>query len=251
MATPNEKQYITQLKQNLSNNTAIIFFSRSASYEADKKPFLKTSFKSNKRIAESLIDHSLAIIKETEFPFYIFDETRQTGKTFNERLLSAIDYGFTKGHTSLIVVGNDCPQLTAKDILIASEKLNSNDFVIGPTYTGGLYLIGLTKNNAYNSLITNIKWQTNTVAKNTLSWLSASAADYFLLSTLSDFNDINDYDFLKARLTVCNKFLIIIKSILASYNFLFYLKQVHFLQCTQLSAKQLRGPPALSQLSLT
>jgi hypothetical protein len=29
-------------------------------------------------------------IKNTEFPFYIFDETRQTGKTFNERLLSAI-----------------------------------------------------------------------------------------------------------------------------------------------------------------
>jgi hypothetical protein len=68
----------------------MIFFSRSASYEADKKSFLKTSFNSNKKIAESLIDHSLATIKKTEFPFYIFDETRQTGKTFNERLLSAI-----------------------------------------------------------------------------------------------------------------------------------------------------------------
>jgi hypothetical protein len=251
LATPNEKQYITQLKKNLSNNTAIIFFSRSASCEADRKPFLKTSFKSNKRIAESLIDHSLAIIKQTEFPFYIFDETRQTGKTFNERLLSAIDYGFTKGHSSLVIIGNDCPQLTAKELLIASEKLKSNDFVIGPNYNGGLYLIGLTKSAAYNSLITNIKWQTSTVAKNTLSWLSASTADYFLLSTLSDFNNINDYVFLKDRLTVYNKFSIVIKSILASYSLLFYLNKVIFLQSIQLSAEQLRGPPALNRFSLT
>ncbi len=235
----------------MSNNTAIIFFSRSASYEADKKSFLKTSFNSNKKIAESLIDHSLITIKKTEFPFYIFDETRQTGKTFNERLLSAIDYGFTKGHSSLIVIGNDCPQLTAKDIVNASEKLSSNDFVIGPTYNGGLYLIGLTKNAAYNNLITNIKWQTSTVAKNTLSWLYTSAADYFLLSRLSDFNDINDYVFLKARLTVCNKFLVVIKSILASHSLLFYLNKVFFFQSIQLSAEQLRGPPALDPFLLT
>ncbi len=50
-----------------------------------------------------------------------------------------------KGHSSLVVIGNDCSQLTAKDILIASKKLSSNDFVIGSTYNGGLYLIGLSK----------------------------------------------------------------------------------------------------------
>ncbi len=212
---------------------------------------MKTSFKSNKRIAESLIDHSLAIIKKTEFPFYIFNETRQTGKTFNERLLSAIDYGFAKGHSSLIIIGNDCPQLTAKDIVNASEKLNSNDFVIGPTYNGGLYLIGLTKNTAYKNLITNIKWQTSTVAESTLSYLYTTAADYFLLSTLSDFNNINDYVFLKARLAGCNKFLKVIKCILASYSLLFYLNKVLFFQSIQLSAEQLRGPPALNRFLLT
>ncbi len=229
----------------MSNNTAIIFFSRSASYEADKKPFLKTSFKSNKRIAESLIDHSLVTIKKTGFPFYVFDEKKQAGNTFNERLLSAVTYGFDKGHSKLIVIGNDCPQLTAKDILIAAEKLNNNDFIIGPTYTGGLYLIGLTKNAAYHNFITNIKWQTGAVVERTLSFLNDSAVNYFLLSTLSDFNDINDYSFLKLRLAVYNKILKAIKSIIASYNTLFYPSPVNIIYCIQLSSKQLRGPPFL------
>jgi glycosyltransferase A (GT-A) superfamily protein (DUF2064 family) len=161
-------------------------------------------------------------------------------------LLSAVTYGFDKGHSKLIVIGNDCPQLTAKDILSAADKLNNNDFIIGPTYSGGLYLIGLTKNADYHNFINSIEWQTNKVVERALSFLYDSEVDYYLLSTLSDFNDINDFTFLKARLTVCNKFLNVIKSIIASYNALFYPSPVNIIHCIQLSAKQLRGPPAMS-----
>ena len=179
-------------------------------------------------------------------PFYVFDEKKQTGNTFSERLLCAVTYGFDKGHNNLIIVGNDCPQLTAKDILIAAEKLNNNDFIFGPTFNGGLYLIGFTKNTAYRNFITHIKWQTGTVVKSTLSFLHDSAVDYFLLSTLSDFNDVNDYIFLKDRLTVYTTFFEIIKSIIASHNSLFYLSPVHIIPCVQLSAQKFRGPPALN-----
>lgn len=230
-------------KEILVNNTAIIFFTSSASREAAEKSFLKTSLKSNKTIAANLIGHSLATIKKTTFPFYIFDEKKQAGNTFNEKLLSAIAYGFDKGHDKLIVIGNDCPQLTAKDILIADEKLNNNDFIIGPTYTGGLYFIGLTKNVDYQNFITSIEWQTGTVVERAISFLHDFEVDYYLLSTLSDFNDINDYIFLKLRLAVYNKFLKVIKCIIASYTSLFYLSPVTIIQCIQLSAKQLRGPP--------
>ncbi|MEO8582318.1 MAG: DUF2064 domain-containing protein [Flavitalea sp.] len=181
----------------------------------------------------------------------MFDETRQTGNTFSERLLSAIDYGFIKGHNRLIVIGNDCIQLTEQEILIASDKLISNDFVIGPTHNGGLYLIGLTENTPYANLISNVKWQTGTVADSAKSFLCASAAGYFLLPTLSDFNDINDYVFLKARVSVFNPLLILIKSVLTSYSLLVYLIRDLSLQSIDLSAEQLRGPPARSYIPLT
>ena len=229
----------------LVNDTAIIFFTRSASREAIEKSFLKTSHKSNKKIAESLISHSLATIKKTRLPFYVFNEKRQVGNTFNEKLLSAVTYGFDKGHHKLIVIGNDCPELTANDILIAAEELNNNDFIIGPTYNGGLYCLGLTENAVFQNFITNIEWQTSNVAERALSFLHDSEVGYYLLPTLSDFNDINDYTFLKLHLAVYNNLLKIIKSIIASYNSLFYLSPVKIIKCLQLSANQLRGPPIL------
>lgn len=227
----------------LVHNTAILFFSRSASCEAVAKPYLKASLKSNTQIAKSLISNSLATLNKTALPFYLLDEKKQEGNTFNDKLLNAITYGFDKGHEKLIVVGNDCPQLTAKDILIAAEKLNNNDFVIGPTYTGGLYLIGLTKNADFHNFIPNVAWQTDTVVERTLSFLHETAVAYFLLPTLSDFNDINDYTFLKHRLTVYNLFLKVIKSIIASHHSPLYPSPVNFINCVHLSSLQLRGPP--------
>ena len=229
----------------LVNDTAIIFFSRSASSEAGEKSFLKTSLKSNKKIAASLIGQSITTIKKTALSFYIFDEKKQAGNTFNERLLSAVKYGFDQGHDKLIIIGNDCPQLTAKDLLNASEKLNNNDFIIGPTYAGGLYLIGLTKNADYHNFIKTIEWQTATVVERTLSFLQDASVNYLLLSTLSDFNNLNDYSFLKRRLAVYNNFLKVIKSIIASYSTLFYPLPVYIIDGLQLTAEQLRGPPVL------
>jgi len=83
-----------------------------------------------------------------------------------------------------VVIGTDCPDLGAREVLQAFDMLAANGVVLGPADDGGYYLIGL--NRAAPPLFERIGWGTSTVLAETQSAAAANGFSMALLRTLSD-----------------------------------------------------------------
>lgn len=73
------------------------------------------------------------------------------------------------GGESALVIGTDCPDLTAPRLQQAANALRHSDATLVPTADGGYALLGLNRFHA--SLFTGIGWSTATVAFETLCHL--------------------------------------------------------------------------------
>lgn len=80
----------------------------------------------------------------------------QEGRTFGDRLNNAVETLLQLGYERIVIVGSDCPDLDSQDLLTALESLESRSVVLGPDHRGGLYLIGISKEQA--SLLHGISW---------------------------------------------------------------------------------------------
>lgn len=80
----------------------------------------------------------------------------QSAGDLGERLQAALIDAARQGHTPLLVIGSDCPELTAADLQEALRVLRSKDVVVGPACDGGYYLLGMQK--VWLSLLTDIPW---------------------------------------------------------------------------------------------
>ena len=96
-------------------------------------------------------------------PVIYVDETKQTGVDFGSRFSNALQLGFKKGYDALITIGNDCPFLQVKHITEAKKAIENGNTVLGPTYDGGFYLLGLSKENFNPATFYNFSWGTNRV----------------------------------------------------------------------------------------
>jgi len=65
--------------------------------------------------------------------------------TYVSDITFSFNHLFKLGYEKVISLHADCPDLPKKYIENAVEKLNTNDFVLGPTEDGGFYLFGLKK----------------------------------------------------------------------------------------------------------
>ncbi len=66
----------------------------------------------------------------------------------------------------LLLIGSDCPELTAEILLEAFTVLPTHDLVLGPAFDGGYYLIGTHGEAASTvcaTLFHDMEWGTNTV----------------------------------------------------------------------------------------
>ena len=72
-----------------------------------------------------------------------------------------------KGHEKAIIIGSDCPQLSTPIIQEAFDALDHHDTVIGPTYDGGYYLLGMK--NLYPFLFDDMRWSVDDVFNTTIS----------------------------------------------------------------------------------
>ncbi len=86
---------------------------------------------------------------------------KQTGSSLGERLENALKTAFAAGEKKVIVIGTDCPDLTSDHINKTFNLLSSSNLVLGPTFDGGYYLIGLKK--LYRELFQEISWGSNKV----------------------------------------------------------------------------------------
>ncbi len=110
--------------------------------------------------------------------------------TLGDRLQAAATNAFTGGSQSVILVGTDCPDLSASLISEAFERLGRADVVLGPAIDGGYTLIGMK--SPHQELFAGIDWGTERVLAQTLDRCRRQSFTTELLLPLSDVDHPED-----------------------------------------------------------
>ncbi len=141
--------------------------------------------------------------KETAFAELFgknFSYMPQTGADLGKRMHNAFTACFAEGFQSVVLIGSDSPDLPREIIEKAFGLLESYEVVIGPTYDGGYYLIGFSKNSFSEVFFENMVWSTNSVYAETIRRFEQEGISFHVLPTWRDIDTVND---LKALLKDC------------------------------------------------
>ena len=130
-------------------------------------------------------------IWEDEWSKKLFFKYVQNGKDLGDRMSSAFANALSDQNKALIV-GSDCSQLQSEHIKNASKKLDEYDIVIGPTFDGGYYLIGMKKHHEH--LFKKMEWSVASVYTETISRIEEAGLTYYALPKLSDIDTIEDWE---------------------------------------------------------
>lgn len=95
----------------------------------------------------------------------------QGGGDLGERMARAVRRVTTQQRQSVLLMGTDCPALTAARLSQAAEQLQAHDAVLVPAFDGGYVLLGLKA--PCPALFTQMRWSTSTVASETLRRMAA------------------------------------------------------------------------------
>jgi rSAM/selenodomain-associated transferase 1 len=108
-----------------------------------------------------------------------------------ERLHAAFVETFNQGAARVVIIGSDCPGVSARDIEAAWAALKANDVVIGPATDGGYWLIGLRE--PQSALFKEMAWSTKTVFQETVKRCEAAGLSVKLLRELADVDTETDW----------------------------------------------------------
>lgn len=170
----------------MNNKTAILIFANSAEKEAEKKSFLSVNIfnELNARVKE--------IAKQTNLCYFHFTENEQKGVSFGERFCNAIEAIFDKGFSNIITIGNDTPHLKIHHLLDTVRQLEENNFVLGPSFDGGFYLMGLKKEYFDKEKFLKFAWQTNQLKRNVVAFITSKNVNISFLPILLDLDSKKD-----------------------------------------------------------
>jgi len=112
--------------------------------------------------------------------------------SLGERMRHAFAEAFAAGAARVLIIGTDCPGLTAALLLRALDQLATHDLVVGPAADGGYYLLGMKELQA--SLFANKQWSTATVLADTLADAARLGLRVAQLPTLTDVDSARDLD---------------------------------------------------------
>ncbi len=119
-----------------------------------------------------------------------FAYCEQMGPSLGERLKTATKSAFDAGAKKVVVIGTDCPSLTANDLKAAFKALDNHSVVLGPAVDGGYYLIGL--NGEQPVLFNGVDWSTSLVFEQTFQKAQALNLSVHLLRKLADVDHPED-----------------------------------------------------------
>jgi uncharacterized protein len=117
----------------------------------------------------------------------------QSGDDLGERMFNAFS-DILKTHEKAVIIGSDCPTLTTEILELAFEKLQTHDFVVGPSTDGGYYLLGFGQNNVNDFVFKNMDWSTDKVLPTTLKRIEENGKTVFLLPELTDVDEEKDWN---------------------------------------------------------
>ena len=190
-------------------NTCIIIF---AKYPAQNmaKTRLQPALGSNgaARMAQKLLLHSVEQAVATDYVVELcvspvpanpcwqvldlprtLQWTAQAEGDLGVRLLTASQQALNQ-YQKIVLVGTDCPSLTAQRIQAAVHQLDQHDVVMIPASDGGYVLLGFK--HADESLFSNITWSVDSVAAVTQQRIAALGWTLAILEPLHDIDDPDD-----------------------------------------------------------
>jgi len=115
----------------------------------------------------------------------------QGGGDLGERLLRAVAEAHAQGIERLVIIGSDCPHVTAADIRLAWARLEEQDVVLGPARDGGYWLIALRA--VRPELFRDIPWSSGEVLRQTLRRAQETGLTVSLLHELGDVDTVEDW----------------------------------------------------------
>ena len=143
---------------------------------------------SSKVNADKAVYYSVKIRNNDIWEESIYQKYQQFGEDLGIRMKNAFKKGFESGYQKVMIIGSDLFDLSSEIIDNAFQKLNSNNFVIGPAEDGGYYLLGMTA--LQENIFKNKDWGTSSVRKETLKDLKDKKV--FLLEELNDVDVFED-----------------------------------------------------------
>lgn len=111
-----------------------------------------------------------------------------------DKMLAAFNFSFSKGAQRVVVVGSDCPELSADILSQAFTSLSECDLTVGPALDGGYYLLGM--NRLQPSLFRDVPWSTSEVLAKTLSIAKEQGITVKKLTPLRDIDTPEDLEYL-------------------------------------------------------
>jgi len=91
-----------------------------------------------------------------------------------------------------LIIGTDCPTLTPEILQEAAIALETKDSVLGPTFDGGFYLLGIRSLNP--TLFEGIEWSTEHVADQMIDAFKRLGYTCQLTPKLADIDEKEDWD---------------------------------------------------------
>ena len=116
----------------------------------------------------------------------------QNGENLGERMKNAFQEVFKLGYKKAVIIGTDCPELSAEIINNSFSILKNSLVVFGPSTDGGYYLLGMKR--LIEELFTEIPWSTNEVLTLSLKKLKEKKIEAQFLPVLADIDTEEDWN---------------------------------------------------------
>ena len=113
-----------------------------------------------------------------------YTKRQQFGNDLGERMANAFRELFEQGFKRALIIGSDCYQLRTTILNDAIAFLDEQHAVIGPTFDGGYYLLGM--NHFIPELFKDKAWSTAQVCEQTIGNLNELFQSFTLLEKLHD-----------------------------------------------------------------
>ena len=152
------------------------------------------------QIFDHLTGQALLKARKSGFPCFHFGDKLQCGNSFQERLGKAMQSLFDRGFESLVVIGNDSPDLRAATLQKAATAVSVKRAVLGPAADGGTYLIGMHRSQFDYDAFLKFPWRQAHLFRTMSRWLEKRCgANLLVLDCHMDMDSLEDLKNWSAR----------------------------------------------------
>ena len=141
--------------------------------------------------AKRLLCYSDDVIADDAWDPTFFRKEKQAEGDLGRRMAAAFGRAFALGAHKAVIMGSDCPDLSAHIVRRAYEALDCADVCMGPTFDGGYYLLGMKR--PHDALFDDVAWSTEKVAAETRRRIVGAGLSVAELPMLGDIDEEDDW----------------------------------------------------------